>query len=41
MPPTQVLREDHMFLRRVDTLEQLQNAIDVIVRIQGNHADHS
>lgn len=40
MPPTQVLREDHMFLRRVDTLEQLQNAIDVIVRIWGNHADH-
>ncbi|QRW14582.1 APC5 (anaphase-promoting complex subunit 5) domain-containing protein [Ceratobasidium sp. AG-Ba] len=29
MPPTQVLREDHMFLRRVDSLQQLQNAIDV------------
>ncbi|KAH7340951.1 hypothetical protein B0J17DRAFT_340197 [Rhizoctonia solani] len=27
---TQVLREDHMFLRRVDPLYQLQNAIDVI-----------
>ncbi|KAG9097966.1 hypothetical protein FRC06_006955 [Ceratobasidium sp. 370] len=30
MPPTQVLREDHMFLRRVDSLQQLQNAIEVI-----------
>lgn len=30
MPPTQVLREDHMFLRRVDSHTQLQNVIDVI-----------
>ncbi|KAB5594123.1 hypothetical protein CTheo_2460 [Ceratobasidium theobromae] len=30
MLPTQVLREDHMFLRRLDPLQQLQNAIDVI-----------
>ncbi|ELU44876.1 Apc5 domain-containing protein [Rhizoctonia solani AG-1 IA] len=27
---TQVLREDHMFLRRLDPMSQLQNAIDVI-----------